>query len=146
MNTEHFISTKASALNAVLSAVSRQYLAGNLKRPQELPFVVDDKVEIGITSYDSEQRETPHWHSEQKEFQFVLSDRTEYVEIPSGIRHVYEEGDFYAIPPGVCYGQISEPGTRTIFIKHPALDDKTVCRKWPRIDCYYREEPFANNS
>ncbi len=43
---KNFQSIASTDLEPVLSAVFRQYLAGNLSRPQELPFVQDDQLEI----------------------------------------------------------------------------------------------------
>lgn len=34
-------------------------------------------------------------------------------------------GDFYVIDPGVAHVQKSAAGTRILFVKHPAGDDKT---------------------
>jgi hypothetical protein len=143
---KHFQSIASTDLEPVLSAIFRQYLAGNLSRPQELPFVQDDQLEIGITHYESETREAPHWHHVQREYQYMLAGSTIYTEIPSGIIHNYSKGDFYTIFPGGCYGQVSAPGTRILFIKRPAVNDKVTCSGCPQESCSFREQPFSGQA
>ena len=137
-----FAGILAGEIQAAIERHVRQYLAGNLSRPQELPFVPDKHLEIGITSYINRTAEAPHWHSLQREYQYVLSGKTHYQEVVGGVEHAYQAGDFYAILPQICYTQDSTPGTTILFIKHPAIDDKVVCRHCDRANCPGRREPF----
>ena len=45
------IKIKNNDIENILLEVSRQYLVGNLKRPQKLDFIKDTNLEIGITNY-----------------------------------------------------------------------------------------------
>jgi 8-oxo-dGTP diphosphatase len=137
-----FVGIAGEQIRASLDRNVRQYLAGNLARPQELPFVRDTSIEIGITSYTESTAEPPHWHPSQREYQYVLSGRTSYREVIGDAEHIYQTGDFYAIVPEICYTQDSMPGTTILFIKHPATDDKVTCRHCERENCPGRIEPF----
>jgi quercetin dioxygenase-like cupin family protein len=138
-----FVDISAEQIHDVLERHVRQYLAGNLSRPQELPFVRDNRLEIGITRYAERNTEAPHWHSLQREYQYVLSGTTRYHEVIGGAEHVYRAGDFYAILPEICYTQDSIPGTSILFVKHPAIDDKVTCRHCNRENCPGRTESFV---
>jgi uncharacterized cupin superfamily protein len=138
-----FLGVTAEQIQAVLELHTRQYLVGNLGRPQELPHVPDEHVEIGITHYVEATPEAPHWHPLQREYQYVLSGLTRYREVERGTEHIYRAGDFYAILPEVCYTQDSEPGTRILFVKHPAINDKVTCRSCDRANCTARVEQFV---
>jgi 8-oxo-dGTP diphosphatase len=113
-------------IEAVLSATSRQYLVGDLKRPQELEFQADSRLEIGITAYALPASEDPHGHTAATEFQYVLSGMTEYLDIDTGEEHAFRTGDFYSIEYPTRYAQRSKAGTRILFVKVPSLDDKVV--------------------
>ncbi|MDQ3704610.1 MAG: cupin domain-containing protein [Chloroflexota bacterium] len=138
-----FMAVHAADLEAVLRQYGRQYLAGDLKRPQQLPYVKDTAIEIGITHYEGDTTERPHWHPLQREYQYVLAGSTVYVDSITGQEHTYQTGDFYAILPEICYGQHSSAGTTILFIKHPAIDDKMVCKNCLRENCPSRLEPFS---
>ncbi len=137
-----FTSVNGTDLEAVLRHYGRQYLVGNLKRPQQLPFVRDDAVEIGITYYDKNTEEPAHWHPFQREYQYVLMGSTVYRDSITGHEYRYQAGDFYAILPEICYSQESTAETTILFIKHPAVDDKMVCRNCLRENCPSRLEAF----
>ena len=72
------------AINKSLSHNNRQYLVGNLSLPQELEHIKDNKLEIGITAYDDYESETPHYHTQAYEYQYLLSGKTEYLDINTG--------------------------------------------------------------
>lgn len=142
-NDGRFIGTPGHDIAEVVRRLGRQYLAGNLQRPQELPFVKDVQVEIGITHYEGTANELPHWHTRQREYQYMLAGSTRYRNVITGETYEYRAGDFYAILPEVCYSQESQPGTTILFIKHPAINDKIVCRNCRRENCPARLEPFS---
>ncbi|MGS2664735.1 NUDIX domain-containing protein [Corynebacterium glucuronolyticum] len=142
-----------------LSTATRQYLAGDLKRPQELPFVKQDAVECGITDYSEYATEKPHFHTEALEFQYVVSGWTQYLDVETGEKLDFFAGDFYAIHPGTTYAQKSKPGTRIFFVKVPSVNDKQVVKvndevaSWfetplrgSRTDYFHEEGAPAPNS
>lgn len=107
-----------------LEETTRQYLVGQLQRPQILEYLNDEKLEIGITSYKTHSSEQPHTHSQAYEYQLMLSGYTTYIDIESGEEISFRKGDFYVITPGVKYAQKSKPGTTILFIKVPPGNDK----------------------
>ena len=71
-----------------LAGSTRQYLVGDLKLPQELSHVPDSDLEIGITKYDDGTSELPHTHTKAKEYQYMISGRTEYLNVETvGVTH-----------------------------------------------------------
>lgn len=142
-----------------LEGVTRQYLAGDLKKPQVLPFFKTDKLEIGITSYDSFASEATHRHTVADEYQYMLSGRTQYMDVDTGEVHEFIKGDFYKINAGTSYAQRSKPGTEILFIKVPSINDKeqiqeseevvswrTEKLKTVRKDYYYASDAPKPNS
>src|SRR5690606_35946898 len=111
-------------VRAALMTTSRQYLAGELARPQQLEHVPDARIEIGITAYHRGASERPHRHALATEYQYVLRGWTQYWEIGSDQVHDFRAGDFYAIAPGTSYAQRSKAGTEILFVKVPAGNDK----------------------
>lgn len=107
-----------------LKNTTRQYLVGNLKKPQEVLHIFDKRLEVGITSYDDAVSEAAHKHSEATEYQLMLSGNAEYYDINTGKVFAFSEGDFYAIAPNTAYAQKSVRGTRILFIKVPSINDK----------------------
>lgn len=132
-----FIKIDRADIENALSSVSRQYLAGNLKRPQELEFIRDENLEIGITYYDAYTTEAVHYHTEAVEYQLMLSGRTKYMDVTNNIEHEFVEGDFYCIEKNTIYAQKSEPGTKILFIKVPSINDKHVVETSDYIRHWY---------
>src|SRR5687767_8808530 len=106
-------------IESALSETTRQYLVGQLAKPQNLTHIDDSLIEIGITSYDGFISEEPHYHSQANEYQYMINGMTEYLDIETGVEYQFKKGDFYKIPPGVKYAQRSKPGTIILFIKTP---------------------------
>ncbi len=135
-----FISIEAKLIEKALKSHGRQYLAGNLGLPQDIEHVPDKELEIGITSYSEKTSEKPHWHPVQWEYQYVLAGETTYINVITKETYTYRAGDFYAILPEICYAQHSMAGTEILFIKRPAINDKTMCKNCRRKGCPARLE------
>lgn len=103
---------------------SRQYLVGELKNPQNLDFIFDENIEIGITAYSDYQYEPPHTHSNAFEYQYMLAGHTFYLDIETKEEYEFKKGDFFRISPGFKYAQKSKRGTRILFVKVPPGNDK----------------------
>jgi 8-oxo-dGTP diphosphatase len=115
----------ATDIEQALSGVTRQYLVGNLERPQILRHIAHSVVEIGVTRYGPEGGiEAPHTHRQAFEYQYMLQGKTVYLDVTTRQQHVFRKGDFYAIEPGVIYAQKSAPQTEILFIKVPPGNDK----------------------
>ena len=119
-----FLTIRNDDICASLKETTRQYFAGNLKNPQLIKHIFDDKIEIGFTSYDSYNEETPHKHSVSTEYQYVISGWTEYINTETKEVFRFVKGDFYAILPNTSYAQKSRPGTKILFIKNHSINDK----------------------
>lgn len=103
---------------------SRQYLVGDLKKPQNLNFIFDKNIEIGIAAYSDFQSELPHTHTDTFEYHFILSGHTFYLNIETNDKYEFKKGDFFLIKPGFKYAQKSKKGTKILFIKTPSGNDK----------------------
>lgn len=122
-----------------LQGLTRQYLVGNLQRPQILQHLFSSAVEIGISSYEKYTEEMPHRHSHATEYQYVLSGWTKYLDVESMTEYEFKAGDFYQITPGISYAQKSKAGTKILFIKVPSIDDKISVQVTPEVQKWYNE-------
>ena len=134
-----FIKIDNQDIEAVLKKVSRQYLVGNLKQPQELTFVKDENIEVGITDYNVYSTEPVHYHTQAVEYQYMLSGWTQYMDIETGEIFEFKKGDFYVIERNIKYAQKSKSGTRILFIKVPSVNDKQVVDTGEKILTWYKE-------
>lgn len=121
-----FVKIEKADIENVLEGVTRQYLAGNLSRPQTLNFIKDEKLEIGITDYSEYTTEPVHYHTTAVEYQYMLSGWTKYMDIETGEEYEFKKGDFYYIETNTVYAQKSKNGTRILFVKSPSVNDKKV--------------------
>jgi quercetin dioxygenase-like cupin family protein len=117
---------RSADIEASLAGTTKQYLAGVLGRPQELDHLPYGDVEVGLASYEENCADQPHMHAEQREYQYVLSGRVLLRDLDTGTTHELSAGDFYVVDPGVRHAQKQAAGTRILFFKHPAGNDKVV--------------------
>jgi len=150
---------RSSQIDESLKVINRQYLLGNLKRPQKLDYIFDSNVEIGITKYSKNESEKGHYHTKATEYHLVISGFTKYLDLETFQEYEFRKGDFYVIRPDTKYGQKSKKGTEILFIKVPSGDDKTGVLEserilnWldekistVRIDHFYsKDAPVANS-
>lgn len=120
-----------------LQGLTRQYLVGNLQRPQRLQHIFSSNVEIGISSYERYTEEMPHRHIHATEYQYVLSGWTKYLDVESLTEYEFKKGDFYQIDPGIAYAQKSKAGTKILFIKVPSINDKVSVPVIPEVQKWY---------
>ena len=100
-------------IDQALRNVTRQYLVGDLQKPQALQHVPSSLIEIGITRYENDAKlELPHRHTGAFEFQYMTAGLTAYLDLTTAEEHVFRKCDFYVIEPGVVYAQKSAPGTQ----------------------------------
>lgn len=117
---------KNNEISEVLKDFSRQYLVGDLKRPQPLKYYKNSYLEIGITEYKEYSIEKTHKHTNATEFQYVLNGYTEYIDNDTAEIYRFKKGDFYIIEKETSYAQRSKKGTSILFIKIPSINDKTL--------------------
>lgn len=133
------IGIKSKDIEEVLKGITRQYLVGNLKRPQELEFIKDEHLEIGITDYDTYTTEDVHFHTDAFEYQYMISGWTKYMDVSTGEEFEFKKGDFYCIEKNVIYAQKSKKGTRILFIKVPSINDKQLVEINDVVNEWYKE-------
>jgi 8-oxo-dGTP diphosphatase len=132
----------ADSIDTALRDTTRQYLAGNLEKPQLLEHIPSSLVEIGITRYGTEGgRELPHTHRQAFEFQYMLRGVTAYLDVVTGKEYVFRAGDFYVIEHGMVYAQKSKPETEILFIKVPPGNDKVPTETTAELQAWF-EKPI----
>jgi 8-oxo-dGTP diphosphatase len=132
----------AAAIDGVLQNVTRQYLVGNLEKPQLLQHIPSSLIEIGITRYGAEGgRELPHTHRQAFEFQYMVAGVTAYLDMVTGVEYVFRKGDFYVIEHGIVYAQKSRPHTEILFIKVPPGNDKISAAETAELEAWF-EKPI----
>lgn len=115
---------KNDDITNALVGETRQYLTGNLKNPQNLNHIHDEKLEVGISNYLKATDESPHYHTVATEYQYVLAGKTTYYNVDTDEEVEFSAGDFYVIYPHTTYAQKSEENTKILFIKNPSINDK----------------------
>ena len=81
---------------------------------------------MGLTAYDKFTGEPAHRHSVAKEYAYVISGRTQYMDLDTREIYEYHAGDFFVTFPGTTYVQKAEAGTKMIFVKEPSINDKEL--------------------
>ena len=113
----------------IMSAFSqkeRQYLQGNLKREQDLPYVHSVNSEIGISYYREYSYDEAHYHEKITETNYILEGKICMKIIDTGAEFVLEKGGMFSIPPKTTHILKAQPGTKIIFFKDHATNDKKV--------------------
>ena len=90
------IITQEQIQNVLLNE-HRQYLVGDLKLPQRLQYIYDDKVEMGITRFEKYACEKPHFHPIVTEYQIILNGEAKYVDIEANREYMVKAGDIIEI-------------------------------------------------
>ena len=124
--TGHIETLRAEDIEQALEHNSRQYLAGDLKLPQQLAFLRDEAVEAGISSYPCYKWEQPHYHTITSEYCYILSGETKYIDLSDGMEYHFGPGDFYILRQDTPYIQKCRPGCRLFFVKAPGVNDKVT--------------------
>jgi hypothetical protein len=128
----------AGEINDALLDTTRQYLVGDLKKPERLHHIPSSLLEIGITRYGEQGGTEPtHTHKQAFEFQYMTSGLTAYLNTLTGEEHIFRKGDFYVIEPGVVYAQKSGPNTEILFIKVPPGNDKVPVDLTPEVEAWF---------
>lgn len=122
--TGHIEILRKDEIEASLIHSTRQYLAGCLKLPQQLAFLPDRDVEVGISQYPHYRWEQPHYHTITSEYCYILEGETKYVDLSDNTEYHFHSGDFYILRRETPYIQKCLPGCRLFFVKVPGLNDK----------------------
>lgn len=129
-------SIRKSEIEKAFEKSYRIYLTGHLQKPQPMLEHIDDDIEVGLSEYEHFTADTPHVHPVCTEHGMVLKGTLRMKLLETGEEMEYHEGDFFVLRPGNPYAAKNAPGTRILFIKYPAVNDKTPVevddetRKW----------------
>ena len=129
-------SIKGSDIEKAFGESYRLYLTGHLKKPQPMLGHIDDDIEVGMSEYEKYTADTPHVHPVCTEHALLLKGALKMKLLDTGEEMEFHEGDFFVLRPGRPYATKNAAGTRVLFIKHPAVNDKTLVevdaetRKW----------------
>lgn len=130
----------SAEIDDALRDTTRQYLVGDLQKPERLQHIPSSLVEIGITRYGEKGGTEPtHTHKQAFEFQYMTSGSTAYLDTATGEEHIFRKGDFYVIEPGVVYAQKSSPHTEILFIKVPPGNDKVPMDITPEVRTWFEK-------
>lgn len=109
-----------------LETTYRVYLCGDLKKPQELQWIHDDKNEIGISKYTCFTADQPHYHTWATEYNFIVSGATKIFLIDDKQEYLFKEGSIFVIPPMTKYASKHLDKTKILFFKSPGGNDKKI--------------------
>lgn len=113
-------------LDKVFANHFRQYIKGNLQKEQELPFVYNERCEIGISDYKEFTHDEPHYHDVITETNYILEGRACLKILDTNVDYVLEKGSIISVPPKLVHIMKVEPGTKVLFVKDYSVDDKHV--------------------
>ncbi|MBQ8039615.1 MAG: cupin domain-containing protein [Lachnospiraceae bacterium] len=109
-----------------LENTERQYLQGNLKQEQKLPFIYNENSEIGISYYREFTHDEAHYHDVITETNYILEGRLCLKIVDTGEEFIIEKGGIFSVPPKVTHILKVYPGTKIIFFKDHSINDKHV--------------------
>ena len=66
-------------LDKALESAYRVYLCGDLKKPQDLKWIHDENVEMGISYYKEFTADQPHYHLHATEYNFILEGKSKFL-------------------------------------------------------------------
>lgn len=111
-----------------LAKSTRQYLFGDLKKPQFLKHIKDKNIELGISNYSKYSVLDAHIHNKCDEYQIVLKGKSKYLNLKTNEEFEVKCGDVYKIEKHTPYYQKVAKGTRILFFKNPAGNDKKLVK------------------
>ena len=113
-------------INESLKDSTRQYLVGNLQKPQILKHIHDENVEVGFSRCNSFSSPASHYHIVCTEYQYIINGKTKYLDLDTGKEYEVCKGDFFVIYPNTRYYQKVMCGTEILFMKYPGGNDKVL--------------------
>lgn len=104
----------------------RVYLCGDLKKPQDLQWIHDDRNELGISYYKQFTADQPHYHTTATEYNYVISGKSKIYLIDERKELLLETGSVFVLPPMTKYASKHFDNTTIIFFKSPGGNDKQL--------------------
>ena len=112
------------AIKKALKKCGHQYLSGDLEKPQELQYITDKKVNVGMGYHHFFESEEAHYHTTCVEYQYVIKGTAKYFDIDKKEEIEVKKGDYFIIRENTRYTLKAKKGCQIIFFKNPAINDK----------------------
>ena len=77
---------RGNDLDKALESAYRVYLCGDLKKPQDLKWIHDENVEMGISYYKEFTADQPHYHLHATEYNFILEGKSKFLLVDVKLR------------------------------------------------------------
>ena len=113
-------------LDKALESAYRVYLCGDLKKPQDLKWIHDENVEMGISYYKEFTADQPHYHLHATEYNFILEGKSKFLLVDEKKEIELEKNSLFVLPPMTKYASKHTAGTKILFFKAPGGNDKTL--------------------
>lgn len=113
-----------SNIHKALESVHRVYLCGDLKQPQDLQWIHDEKNELGISYYKQFTPDQPHYHTTATEYNYVICGKSKVLLIDENREFLLESGSLFVFPPMTKYASKHFENTKILFFKSPGGNDK----------------------
>jgi mannose-6-phosphate isomerase-like protein (cupin superfamily) len=113
-------------LDRALESIYRVYLCGDLKKPQDLKWIHDENIEMGISSYQKFTADQPHYHLHATEYNFILEGKSRFLLVDENKEVELEKHSLFVLPPMTKYASKHTAGTKILFFKAPGGNDKTL--------------------
>ncbi len=121
----------------------RQYIQGDLKEEQKLPFIYNENSEIGISYYRDFFHDEPHYHDIITETNYILEGKVCIRIIDSGKEFIVGKGGIFSFPPKVKHILKGVAGTKIIFFKDHSVNDKCALdTKELQLEEWLKEKEF----
>lgn len=124
MKNASFEHISRQSIDSALDKKYRQYLVGHLLKDREEFNFIEDDIEVGISYYREFTADKPHFHTRCTSHSYVLTGNLRVKLLDTGEEHELGEGDFFTIRPKTPYAVKNAAGTKVLFIKAPAGNDK----------------------
>lgn len=120
------LTLKGTDINHVLKTQKRVYLCGKLTKPNGLQHIQTDGYEMGITDYPQFKCDYAHLHTNNREFNYVLTGEVKVYIFSEHKEYHFQTGDLYVIEPNMPYIVKARANSKVLFTKSPGGNDKVL--------------------
>ena len=121
-------------ISQALQKAYRVYLCGDLSNPQEeLSWIYDNQLEIGISYYKGFTADKPHFHEIATEYNYILKGSSKFYVVNEEKEYVFQHGSLFVVPPNTMYASKHLADTQVLFVKSPGGNDKRLIDIHPEL-------------
>ena len=113
-------------IQKALESKYRVYLCGDLKQPQDLHWIHDEKNELGMSHYKQFTADQPHYHTTATEYNYIISGESKVLLIDEEKEFLLAAGSLFVLPPMTKYASKHSENTKILFFKSPGGNDKQI--------------------